>query len=73
VSGTLQQSEWHLTTKGAIAKSFFPNIAERLKQKFNVTPNFTPLVTEHGNVKAYLHKYKIQESPICHAKEVNKQ
>jgi hypothetical protein len=22
----------------------------------------------HGNIKAYLHKYKIQESPICSCK-----
>ena len=23
------------------------------------------MVTGHGNIKAYLHKFKIQESPIC--------
>jgi hypothetical protein len=49
-------------------KSFFPNIAERLKHKINVTPNCTTVVTGHGNIKAYLHKYKIQESPICSCK-----
>jgi hypothetical protein len=26
------------------------------------------LVTGHGNIKAYLHKYKIEESPICSCK-----
>ena len=40
----------------------------RLKQKINVTPNFTIMITGHGNIKAYLHKYKIQESPICSCK-----
>ena len=45
VSATKWQSEWDLTTKGAITKSFFPNIAERLQQKINVTPNFTTVVT----------------------------
>jgi len=26
------------------------------------------MVTGHGNIKAYLHKYKIRESPICSCK-----
>ena len=26
------------------------------------------MVTGHGNIKVYLHKYKIQESPICSCK-----
>jgi hypothetical protein len=26
------------------------------------------MVTGHGNIKAYLHKFKIQESPICSCK-----
>jgi hypothetical protein len=26
------------------------------------------LVTGHGNIKVYLHKYKIQESPTCSCK-----
>jgi hypothetical protein len=45
------QSEWDQTTKGAITKSFFPKIADRLKLKINVTPNFTTMVTGHGNIK----------------------
>ena len=38
VSVTKWQSEWDLTTKGAITKSFFPIIAERLKQKNQCNP-----------------------------------
>ena len=58
VSVTKWQSEWDLTTKGAITKSFFPNIAERLKQKINGTSNFTTMVTGHGNIKKnYIHTY----------------
>jgi hypothetical protein len=37
-------------------------MADRLKLKSNVTPNFTTMVTGHGNIKSYLHKYKILES-----------
>jgi hypothetical protein len=39
-SVTKWQSEWDHTTKGAITKSFFPKITERLKLKFNVTADF---------------------------------
>jgi hypothetical protein len=36
--------------------------------KINITPNFTTMVTEHGNIKSYLHKYKILDSPMCPCK-----
>jgi len=45
-------------------KYFFPKIADRLKLRINVTPKFTTIVTGHGNIKTYLHKYKIIESPM---------
>jgi hypothetical protein len=48
------QSEWDQTTKGTITKSFFPNIADRLKLKINVTTNFATGVTGHGNIKSCL-------------------
>jgi hypothetical protein len=41
---------------------------DRLKLKINITPNFTTMVTGHGNVKSYLYKYKILESPMCSCK-----
>jgi hypothetical protein len=36
--------------------------------KINITPNFTTMVTGHGNIKSYLHKYKILDSPMCPCK-----
>jgi len=65
LSVTKWQREWDHKTKGAITKSFFPKIADRLKLKINVTPNFTTMVTEHGNIKSYLHKYKILVCMYC--------
>jgi len=65
---TKWQSEWDRTTKGAITKSFFPRLSDRLKMKIKVTPNFTTMVTGHGNIKSYLHKYKISDSPMCSCK-----
>ena len=59
------QREWTETTKGAITKAFFPKIDDRLKLRLNITPKFTAIVTGHGNIKAYLHKYKIIDDPTC--------
>jgi len=67
-SVTKWQSEWDHTTKSAITKSFFPKIADRLKIKTNVTPNFSTMVRRHGNIKSYLHKYKTLDSPMCSCK-----
>ena len=33
------------------------------------TPNLTTIVTGHGNIKIYLYKYKIIESPLCSCDE----
>ena len=48
------QREWMETTKGAITKAFFPKIEDRLKMNQNTTPNYTTIVTGHGNINAYL-------------------
>jgi hypothetical protein len=61
------QNEWDHTIKGAITKSFFPKIADRLQMKINVTPNLTTIIG-HDNTKSYLHKYEILDSPMCSCK-----
>ena len=48
------QREWVETTKGQITKAFFPQIEDRLKLRLNTTPNYTTIVTGHGNLKTYL-------------------
>jgi hypothetical protein len=60
------QNEWVQTTKGAITKSFFPKIVDRMKLTINATLDFTTTVTGHGNIKKYLHKYKVIQNPVCH-------
>ena len=57
--------QWKQTTKGSTTKQFFPNIKERLKKRLKLTPNFTATVTAHGKTKAYLHRFKIIDSPKC--------
>jgi len=63
------QTEWDSTTNGAITKLYFSKIADRLNLKINVTPNFTMIVSGHGNIKSYLYKYKIIDSPTCSCKK----
>jgi hypothetical protein len=62
---TKWQSEWDNTTKGQITKDFFPVIRVRLQMKIKITPIFTTMITGHGNLKSYLHRFKIIESPAC--------
>ena len=59
------QREWDQTTKGAITKEYFSVVAEKLQMKINITQNFTTMVTGHGNIRSYLHRFKIIETPIC--------
>ena len=67
------QREWVETTKGAIRKAFFPKREDRLKWRLNTTPNYTTIVTGHGNIKSYLYKYKIIDNLMCPCKKVTKQ
>jgi hypothetical protein len=43
----------------------FPKVAERLHTKINLTQNFTTVVTGHGDLKSYLHRFKIIDAPNC--------
>jgi ribonuclease HI len=63
------QKEWENCTKAAITKQFFSNVQDRVKLNINVKPNFTAMVTGHGNRtwknRAYLHRIKIKENATC--------
>ena len=59
------QNEWNTTTKGATTKSFYPNIEHRLTLRVSPTPNLTTILTGHGNINSYLHRFKITENPGC--------
>jgi ribonuclease HI len=59
------QREWDRTTNGKNTTEFFPEVTERLQMKINITHNFTAMVTGHGNIRSYLHRFKIIETPVC--------
>jgi len=33
--------------------------------KINITHNFTSMVTGHENIRSYLHRFKILDTPTC--------
>ena len=59
------QREWDLTTKSAITKEYFPVIADRLSMNINITTNLTIIITGHGNIRSYIHRFKIMDTPTC--------
>ncbi|KAJ4446270.1 hypothetical protein ANN_12964 [Periplaneta americana] len=62
------QEQWTISTKGAITKSFFPSIKNRLKIKLPIGAEFTSIVTGHGFTRSYLHRIgeeMIEGSEIC--------
>jgi hypothetical protein len=63
------QRQWQSTDKGAICRSFFPTVEQRLKLRIPITSEFTAIVSGHDKTKAYLHRFKIIEDPMCPCKE----
>ena len=51
------QREWDTNTRGRITKDYFSKVAERLHTKIHLTQNFTTMVTGHGNIRSYLHRF----------------
>jgi len=51
--------------KGRHHKEYFPVVADRLNMKINITHNFTSMATGHGNIRSYLHRFKIIETLTC--------
>jgi hypothetical protein len=59
------QREWDQMTNGAITGEYFPVVTERLQMNINSTQYFTTMVTGHGNIRSYLHRFKIIDTPVC--------
>ena len=58
------QRQWERTAKGALCRSFFPTVEQRLQVKLPITPEFTAMVTGHGKTKSYLHRFKLRRAPV---------
>ena len=63
------QRQWKSTEKGAICRSFFPSVEQRLEMKLPITTEFTAIVTGHGKTKSNLHRFKLTDNPTCPCSE----
>jgi hypothetical protein len=55
--------------KGAICRSFFPTVEQRLKLRIPLTPEFTAIASGHGKTKAYLNRFNLIDNPMCPCNE----
>ena len=55
--------------RGAVTKAFFPLVRNRLRETIPIFPEFTVLVTGHGKLGSYLHRFGITDNPMCCAKK----
>jgi hypothetical protein len=57
------QRQWESTNKGALCRSFFPTVERRLKVRMPLTSKFTAIISGHGKMKSYMHRFKLMDSP----------
>jgi hypothetical protein len=63
------QEEWTNTTNGAVTKSFFPSVQQRLRLVIPTTAEFTSMVTGQGSTRSYLYRFRIIEDETCTCKK----
>jgi len=64
--GELQwQKEWNDSTKGVITKSFFPDVGARKSKRLKMNIKLSTILTGHGTLRAYYHRFKIINDPVC--------
>lgn len=61
------QDRYDSSSTGSITKTFRPNIADayRLARKVKWSPTHVQILTGHGGISEYLHRFKLKEDPGC--------
>ena len=59
--------------KGEVTKAVFPSVRNRLRQKIPIFPEFATVVTGHGKLRSYLHRFGLIDNPMCPCKEEEQQ
>jgi hypothetical protein len=59
------QSEWDTSNKGELTKTFFPIVIDRISKRLQMCINLSTIVTGHGKLRSYFHRFKITEDPTC--------
>jgi len=55
--GELQwQSEWNVSIKGEITKSFFPDRGVRISKRLRMCVNLATMITGHGTLRSYYNR-----------------
>ncbi|XP_023244577.1 uncharacterized protein LOC111642457 [Centruroides sculpturatus] len=63
---TKWQERWEKSTTGRLTYQFFPQIQKRIKNKHFVPSfNITQILMEHGNFRAYLHRFLGKTNGKC--------
>jgi hypothetical protein len=47
----------------------FPSVRNRLRQVIPIFPEFTTMVTGHGKLRSYLHRFGLTDNPKCPCEE----
>jgi protein tyrosine phosphatase len=63
------QQQWTKAGKRAATRAFFPSVRNRLRQKIPIFPEFTTMVSGHGKLRSYLHRFGQTDNPTCPCKE----
>ena len=53
----------------AVTKAFFPLVRDRLRHELPLSPEFTSMVTGHGKLRSYYHRFGITDNPTCQCAE----
>ena len=67
------EQQWMDMGKGAVMKTFFPSVRNRLLQKIPIFPELTTMLTGHGNISSYLHRFGLKDNPMCLCEEEEEQ
>ena len=59
------QKEWNASIKGEITKSFFPDVGDRKSKRLQMNIKLLTMVTGHGTLRTYYHRFKIINDPVC--------
>jgi hypothetical protein len=63
------QREWDASTKGELTKTSFPTEKDRISKILQMRINLSTIVTGHGKLRSYFHRFKIIDDPTCLCKK----
>ena len=58
----------HASNKGESTKTFFLIVKERISKRLQMCINFSMIITGHGKLWTYFHRFKVTDDPTCFCK-----